>query len=445
MGEPPRRASDAPTGHLERVRRGSRLSTDLFASSGFAPEASRSKRHLGQTLNSGRAGGSIDVSAYAVPYPYTPMYQDYATVPTAGRFPGTIPLPPGHYAGGTYAGTPNMYHWPYAEYDRRPGHVDVHPRSAAVPLGYIPAGAYANGSGNYGAPSTELDNHAYGYSNGACAPLLLHPAEGRAIVSAFPGRGWYHPASPPSPSPPPPQSLQRLPEAISLATLPPRPGTPSKETTGELSRACGYSEVKKYQNNHPNHSLALKQQRVLWTHEEDQQLTELVHHFGPQRWQAMASQFMPHRAGAQLRSRWIYVLDQRDRRRPFSEEEDRLILQLYEEHGRRWNWISRHLNDRTDQEVKSRYHQLSRVRAETEGGSKGKGTESVSDRSARSPKSETVGRLPCPNSNVSALTQLDSRKALHGAAGQSERKEEQPRSSRANSVENSSGHHDATT
>mmetsp|Transcript_19825 Transcript_19825/g.34036 ORF Transcript_19825/g.34036 Transcript_19825/m.34036 type:complete len:436 (+) Transcript_19825:218-1525(+) len=103
-----------------------------------------------------------------------------------------------------------------------------------------------------------------------------------------------------------------------------------------------------------------KLNKVFWTKEEDEKLATIVENYGAKRWELLARTYMPHRNGMQLRSRWTYVINRKDSRRPFTSDEDLLILKEYQEHPGSWSYIARMLYNRTDQEVKHRFRKLQR-------------------------------------------------------------------------------------
>ncbi|KAA8495402.1 Transcription factor MYB44 [Porphyridium purpureum] len=101
--------------------------------------------------------------------------------------------------------------------------------------------------------------------------------------------------------------------------------------------------------------------RMYWTPEEDAQLELLVCKYGAGNWRMLAQNHMPDRSGKQMRSRWLYTLQRRSEQpRMFTPDEDARILELYEQYGRKWATIARHMPDRTDQDVKHRFSKLAK-------------------------------------------------------------------------------------
>jgi hypothetical protein len=93
-----------------------------------------------------------------------------------------------------------------------------------------------------------------------------------------------------------------------------------------------------------------------WSEEEDRALVYLVSQ-GYQNWGQVAAR-MPGRTSKQCRERWNNYLDPTLVHTAFTEEEDKLLLSLHQEHGNKWAMISRQLSGRTENTVKLRFHAL---------------------------------------------------------------------------------------
>ncbi|KAL7141985.1 hypothetical protein ABFS83_08G091500 [Erythranthe nasuta] len=94
-----------------------------------------------------------------------------------------------------------------------------------------------------------------------------------------------------------------------------------------------------------------------WSLKEDRLLTSLVDQHGPGKWDFLA-QHIKGRTGKSCRLRWINQLNPRLDRAPFSDEEQRRLLQLHERYGNKWSMIVCHFPGRTDNHVKNTYHSL---------------------------------------------------------------------------------------
>eukprot|EP00737_Agarophyton_chilense_P004759 gb/GEZJ01006296.1/.p1 GENE.gb/GEZJ01006296.1/~~gb/GEZJ01006296.1/.p1 ORF type:complete len:364 (+),score=44.05 gb/GEZJ01006296.1/:130-1221(+) len=92
-----------------------------------------------------------------------------------------------------------------------------------------------------------------------------------------------------------------------------------------------------------------------WTEQEDRLLRALVKQLGQGLWASIAAQ-IPGRSGKQVRERWLNHLSPNVTKRPWSNEEDEIIMENHRKLGNCWSRIAKLLEGRSDNSVKNRFY-----------------------------------------------------------------------------------------
>ena len=132
---------------------------------------------------------------------------------------------------------------------------------------------------------------------------------------------------------------------------------PKKMTHSSSAKSTPISGIRNDENAHLHlHGSSGKKTGIKWTKQEDEALRTAVEEHGAKNWK-LISQRLPQRSEVQCLHRWQKVLKPTLVKGPWTEDEDRKVVDLVKKYGaKKWSLIASNLPGRIGKQCRERWH-----------------------------------------------------------------------------------------
>ena len=103
-----------------------------------------------------------------------------------------------------------------------------------------------------------------------------------------------------------------------------------------------------------------RNRKIPFTKEEDNLILELVQKYGSNNWDTV-TKYVPGRQKRQVKERYRFYLSNTFQNIEWTEEDDKKLLELSAQKGTKWNYIAKELGNRSPTNCKNRQKQLIRL------------------------------------------------------------------------------------
>ena len=131
------------------------------------------------------------------------------------------------------------------------------------------------------------------------------------------------------------------------------------DNRSQIDIKCRWRSISKKKELNEQHPGAKRKKTQHFTPEEDAKIISILSQYPGISWVQVAK-LIPERSAAQIGFRFINFLDPRLNKGPWTTEEDETLITLHQKYGNKWAVISKHLDNRSPNDIKNRWISISK-------------------------------------------------------------------------------------